>query len=152
RLHVKHVADIFFILFGIGVFTHIHLYAFAICELGSTIGAVEEVDINSLNSKEIVGMMTLRYEDSGKDVLKDLKVTLITKKLVIFHHNLTAGSSRDFKCLGTLARSCYNICFQKSEMCFHNKASDCLILLFFLAGPLWMTIADVGKVLPDLND
>ncbi|KAL5681205.1 hypothetical protein ACJX0J_007590, partial [Zea mays] len=26
----------------------------AICELGSTIGAVEEVDINSLNSKEIV--------------------------------------------------------------------------------------------------
>ncbi|KAL5665233.1 hypothetical protein ACJX0J_025341, partial [Zea mays] len=39
----------------------------AICELGSTIGAVEEVDINSLNSKEIVswcqtffvGMMTL---------------------------------------------------------------------------------------------
>ncbi|KAL5668601.1 hypothetical protein ACJX0J_020822, partial [Zea mays] len=26
----------------------------AICELGSTIGAVEEVDINSLNSKEIL--------------------------------------------------------------------------------------------------
>ncbi|KAL5660781.1 hypothetical protein ACJX0J_027906, partial [Zea mays] len=56
----------------------------AICELGSTIGAVEEVDINSLNSKEIVswcqtffvGMMTLLIwarglrgdEDSGKDI------------------------------------------------------------------------------------
>ncbi|KAL5666844.1 hypothetical protein ACJX0J_019065, partial [Zea mays] len=36
----------------------------AICELGSTIGAVEEVDINSLNSKEIVS----GDEDSGKDV------------------------------------------------------------------------------------
>ncbi|KAL5654000.1 hypothetical protein ACJX0J_033319, partial [Zea mays] len=33
----------------------------AICELGSTIGAVEEVDINSLNSKEIVS----GDEDSG---------------------------------------------------------------------------------------
>ncbi|KAL5653541.1 hypothetical protein ACJX0J_038999, partial [Zea mays] len=36
----------------------------AICELGSTIGAVEEVDINSLNSKEIVS----GDEDSGKDI------------------------------------------------------------------------------------
>ncbi|KAL5648463.1 hypothetical protein ACJX0J_039272, partial [Zea mays] len=65
----------------------------AICELGPTIGDVEEVDITSLNSKQIGGMTSLLIWARGllhvnvagsfwEKVLKEPKVTLILEEFI----------------------------------------------------------------------